>query len=106
MVLTVLNLTVLQVRLSCLLWGAEHAEVVVLVAGCCVAFSLVPAPVWINTLESRRRLGLDEIVDDDGVDYDAVHHRSHKCLNFQWNFQCIRIGLLPLRLPLTPFAAR
>jgi hypothetical protein len=34
--LTVLNLTVLQVRLSCLLWGVEHAEVVV-PAGCCAA---------------------------------------------------------------------
>jgi hypothetical protein len=58
--------------------------------------------VWLNTLEARRRLGLDEIVDDDGVDYDAVHHRSHKCLNFQ----CIRIGNGGRTLALTPSAAR
>jgi hypothetical protein len=47
--LRVLLLTVLQVRLSCLLWGAEVAEVVV-AAGCCGALSLVPALVWMNTL--------------------------------------------------------
>ena len=50
--MAMLFLMVLQVRLSCLLWGAEHAEVVV-VAGCCGACSLVPAPVLMNTLEAN-----------------------------------------------------
>jgi hypothetical protein len=48
-------LMVLQVRLTCLLWGAEGAKVVV-AAGCCVAFSLVPALVWIHPLDSSRAL--------------------------------------------------
>jgi hypothetical protein len=39
-----IRLPVLQVRLICLLWGAEDAEVV-MVAGCCGALSLVPALV-------------------------------------------------------------
>jgi hypothetical protein len=41
-IMAMLFLMVLQVRLSCLLRGAEGAEVVV-AAGCCVALSLVPA---------------------------------------------------------------
>jgi hypothetical protein len=49
--MAMLFLMVLQVRLSCLLRGAEVAEVVV-VAGCCVALSLVPALHWTHTLES------------------------------------------------------
>jgi hypothetical protein len=48
-------LMVLQVRLSCLLWGVEAAKVVV-AAGCCGACSLGPAPVLMNTLESSRAL--------------------------------------------------
>ena len=47
----VVVLMVLQVRLSCLLWSAEAAEVVVL-AGWCVAYSLVPAPVWMHSREA------------------------------------------------------
>ena len=42
-------LVVLQVRLSGFLWGAEEAEVVV-VAGWCVACSLVPDPAWTHSL--------------------------------------------------------
>ena len=44
-------LLVLQVRLSCLLWGAEAVEVFA-VAGCCGALSLVPALVWMHPLEA------------------------------------------------------
>jgi hypothetical protein len=39
--MAMLFLLVLQVRLRCLLWGIEVAEVVV-AAGCCVALSIVP----------------------------------------------------------------
>jgi hypothetical protein len=52
--IAMLFLMVLQVRLSCLLWGAEGAEVVVVAAGRCAAFSLVPALVWTYTLEPSR----------------------------------------------------
>jgi hypothetical protein len=53
--MAMLFLMVLQVHLSCLLRGAEGAEVVV-VAGCCAALSLVPAPVFKYTLETSRAL--------------------------------------------------
>ena len=46
-----LLLVVLQVRLGSLLWGAEAAEAVV-VAGWCVAYSLVPALVLLYSLEA------------------------------------------------------
>jgi hypothetical protein len=49
--LRVIRLPVQQMRLSCLLFGAEVAKVLA-AAGCCVAFSHVPAMVWIHTLES------------------------------------------------------
>ena len=49
--LQMLLLLVLQVRLGCLLWGAEGAEVVV-VAGWCLALSLEPAMVWKYPLEA------------------------------------------------------
>jgi hypothetical protein len=50
-----LFLMVLQVRLSCLLWGAEAAEVVV-AAEWCLACSPVPALVNTHSLEASRAL--------------------------------------------------
>ena len=44
-------LLVLQIRLGCILSGVEGAKVDV-VAGWCVAVSLVPALVWMHSLEA------------------------------------------------------
>ena len=88
--LRMLRLVVLQVHLSCLLGGAEDAEVAL--AECFLALSLVPALVWIHSLEaSLVSVRLNEKV--------LLYRKQHRtCRLLLQLLQMLRLVVLQVRL--------